>query len=334
MRVFDDQRLVTTRFDGWVSWREVAQGYVAPTLGDDVALLTRQIDDWRPDVVVTGSFAAAARVAAHRRRVPNVSVSIYPQQLAQLPSACGFASSFRASVAQEVEPDGVEVDRAVVTELAWGVSDDCILFHDPALLADARAVGFPYFDRLPARPDDLDRVEAWLGRSDEPTVLVTAGSFLGVRQQELWSVAAGALDALGVRALFVGPRRAQLDVSDGRRADVLAVGFVPLSLVAPRVTAVVHHGGIGTMFATLAAGRPAAVVPQAFDQSYNARLVAGAGVGVDASRSPLEEAVGRLLWDRSLTEGAERLGAALTPTHVAVERVVERVLARAQEGIG
>lgn len=196
MRVFSDGHLVTTRFDGWSSWRELVEGYVAPSLGDDIASLTHLIDDWQPHVLVSARFAAAERLAAFRRRVAHVGVSIYPQQLARLPTSRGFASSFRAAVVREMQVGG-DAEPATVTELSWGVSDDCVLLHDSALLAGGgdlrmgtRAVGFPYFDGLVTRPDDMERAAAWLASTSDPVVLVTFGSFLGVGQHELWSAAA------------------------------------------------------------------------------------------------------------------------------------------------
>lgn len=355
MRVFADTDMVNCRFDGWHSWRHTVQGYVAPSLSQDVAALRQLIESWQPDVVVTTSFAAAARVAAHREGVPRLEVSIYPQHAVRLDRSRSFASSLRAAVARELVRDApsgapagesLAVDPALVTELAWGVNDRSLLLHDPVLLDRApasdqlpgdgpslseRAVGFPYFDAVPVRPDDVEKVEAWLGQTDGPVVAVTAGSFLGVRQEQMWEAAARAVDALRVRAVFVGPHRS------GRQApaegsDVLVLGYVPLSQIAPRVSALVHHGGIGTMFAALRAGRPAAVIPQAFDQTHNARLVEASGAGVDMSRRPagdLEKAIGRLLEDPALSERAATVSQALTPRGVATDRVVQRILARA-----
>lgn len=356
MRVFADRRLVTRRFDGWHSWRQTVQDYVAPSLGRDVASLRQLIESWQPHVTVTTSFAAAARLAAHHEGVPRLEVSIYPQHAVRLDRSRSFASSFRASVLKELEqaassgaPGGgsAAVDPALVTELAWGVNDGCVLLHDPALLDRApatdqlprggpplsdRAVGFPYFDAVPVRQEELEKVDEWLDRADGPAVAVTAGSFLGVRQEQMWDAAARAVEALDVRAVFVGPHRSGREPPAAAGSDILVLGYVPLSQIAPRVSALVHHGGIGTMFAALRAGRPAAVVPQAFDQTHNARLVEAAGAGIDMSRRPagdLEKVIGRLVEDPALSEGAAGISQALTPRGAATDRVVQHVLARA-----
>ncbi len=54
---------------------------------------------------------------------------------------------------------------------------------------------------------------------------------------------------------------------------------VPHAALMPHVAAVVHHGGAGTTYASLAAGRPAMVVPHLGDQAYYARRVHALGAG-------------------------------------------------------
>lgn len=55
--------------------------------------------------------------------------------------------------------------------------------------------------------------------------------------------------------------------------------YAPLSAVLPRCAALVHHGGIGTTAAALAAGVPQVVVPFSHDQPDNAHRVVELGVG-------------------------------------------------------
>jgi UDP:flavonoid glycosyltransferase YjiC (YdhE family) len=54
---------------------------------------------------------------------------------------------------------------------------------------------------------------------------------------------------------------------------------LPFSVALPRVSAVVHHGGIGTTSQALRAGIPQLVRPFAFDQFDNARRLQELGVG-------------------------------------------------------
>lgn len=57
------------------------------------------------------------------------------------------------------------------------------------------------------------------------------------------------------------------------------VPYAPFSQVLPHVSALVHHGGVGTTAQALRAGVPQLIVPRAFDQHDNAERVATFGCG-------------------------------------------------------
>jgi sterol 3beta-glucosyltransferase len=59
----------------------------------------------------------------------------------------------------------------------------------------------------------------------------------------------------------------------------LLVGHVPFEQLFPRVAAVVHHGGAGTVAAAARAGVPQVVVPQMADQTNWRAQVVGLGLG-------------------------------------------------------
>jgi UDP:flavonoid glycosyltransferase YjiC (YdhE family) len=68
-----DDRLVTTRFGGWSSFRRIFSRYLAPTLAADLERVESCIARWQPDVIVTTSYATAGRLAAGRAGIPHVS---------------------------------------------------------------------------------------------------------------------------------------------------------------------------------------------------------------------------------------------------------------------
>jgi UDP:flavonoid glycosyltransferase YjiC (YdhE family) len=335
MRVLEDPSIVTNRFGGWASWRCTMTDYVLPTLTADVERLEQVASQWRPDVVVTMSFAVAARVAARRLGIPLVALSIYPQHVRQLPGSRSFGLAARAEVTRLCGAGGREgCSAADAADLVWGTGTGPLL-HDPALLVPGLgwgtdAVGFPSWDAAVGQTDEVDAVARWVERSTKPVVVVTPGSFLGARQHELWTEAGEAAQRLGLRMVFLGPQRFRPDPFAGRQ-DILSAGFVPLSRLPSRVDLFVHLGGIGTSFGGLRAGRPAVVVPQAFDQSFNATLLAKAGVAVDATATPLAQAIERALGDADLASAARALGRALIPPDVAAAAAVERILAQVEQ---
>jgi UDP:flavonoid glycosyltransferase YjiC (YdhE family) len=161
--------------------------------------------------------------------------------------------------------------------------------------------------------------------------VVTLGSFIGVAVEEPWRVAAEAIRACGVRAVFVGAAGGWAAEQFADRDDIVRVGFVPLSKFLPAADALIHHGGIGTTFGALAAGIPSVVLPQAFDQSFNARLVTAAGVGTGADAKTLTERLSEALNGR-FTRSVNAARSSLIASPAATARAVEAIEQAAEEG--
>ncbi len=128
-------------------------------------------------------------------------------------------------------------------------------------------------------PDTHIAEPPWL--EGRPHVLVTLGTHLSWRRDAMRAAVRHAAHAL---PMF------QFHVSDGDRAsdrgerhgNLHRLGYVSYARDLRHYAVVVHHGGAGAVFHTLAAGLPAVVWPQDHDQcDFAARLdVAGAGVWV------------------------------------------------------
>lgn len=89
-----------------------------------------------------------------------------------------------------------------------------------------------------------------------------------------------------VRALALAGQRAiialgwnHLDADEPLPATVYLLGSAPHAWLFARVAAVVHHGGAGTTWAGLAAGRPTVVIPHTADQPAWGRRVFELGAG-------------------------------------------------------
>ncbi|GAB3888286.1 glycosyltransferase [Kibdelosporangium lantanae] len=108
-----------------------------------------------------------------------------------------------------------------------------------------------------------------------PPVLVTLGSMGGSEAGRLSGVFRDALRRAGLRGVIqsgvAGP-------GGGTDNDVLMTGNVSYDWLMPRVSAVVHHAGAGTLAATLRAGLPCVSVPVAFDNRFWARRAFELGV--------------------------------------------------------
>jgi UDP:flavonoid glycosyltransferase YjiC (YdhE family) len=88
--------------------------------------------------------------------------------------------------------------------------------------------------------------------------------------------------------------------------------YVPQSLVLPRCSAVICHGGAGTTLAALASGLPLLILPQGADQYVIGDLVVGANVGnrlvpSEVSPAAIRSSVVALLNGSTYTANAQRL---------------------------
>lgn len=140
---------------------------------------------------------------------------------------------------------------------------------------------------------------------------------------------------IGFGSMVISDRAAELDLileaiqRSGRRAVVSAFGSgngrespstfflrapVPHEWLFPRVAAVVHHGGCGTLARGLWAGRPTVAVPFFGDQRRWAARVVALGVGpepiphAELTAERLAVAVGAAVEDAAMRERAEALG--------------------------
>jgi UDP:flavonoid glycosyltransferase YjiC (YdhE family) len=93
----------------------------------------------------------------------------------------------------------------------------------------------------------------------------------------LFRAACEATERCGLRALFLTRHQDQLP--DRLPPSILHCEFAPFQDLFPRCAAVLHHGGIGTVAAALAAGVPQLIRPLCFDQIDNGARVARLGAG-------------------------------------------------------
>lgn len=136
--------------------------------------------------------------------------------------------------------------------------------------------GFITWDRVSSFPDPAG-VTQFLS-AGEPPVLVTLGASSSLDPQQFYRHAAEAAIRLGRRALVLtGPT--PIDVDLPHDPGVFGTTFAPLSVVAPRCLAAVHHGGVGTTTGVLSAGLPQLLVPRGFDQPQTALRMTRLGVG-------------------------------------------------------
>jgi UDP:flavonoid glycosyltransferase YjiC (YdhE family) len=139
---------------------------------------------------------------------------------------------------------------------------------------NTHAVGFPLEDLKSSFPIPAE-LAAWLEQGDKP-VLLSPGSG-NVQAREFFREGIAACERLGRRALLGTRFPEQLPHPLPPHARQFE--YLPFSELLPRVCALVHHGGIGTMSQAFAAGVPQLVMPMGHDQPDNAHRMKQLGAG-------------------------------------------------------
>ena len=179
----------------------------------------------------------------------------------------------------------------------------------PDWSGEKKQAGFCFYDP-PERKQLPTDVEAFL-EAGPPPVLITLGSAAVMTAGNFFQEATKALSDLQLRGvLLVGPDANRPSKLPG---SILALGYVPYGFIMPRVQAVVHQCGIGTLSQVLRAGLPSVACPFAFDQPNNARRLEALGVAEiiypkSRTAQDLATALKRLLGGTA-TRRAQELGA-------------------------
>jgi MGT family glycosyltransferase len=154
----------------------------------------------------------------------------------------------------------------------------------------------------------------WDDPGGRPLVLVALSSTVMSHEQELLQRAADALGRLPVRGLVTtGPAIDPAAIRAPANVDVRR--WVRHADVLPSCSAVLTHGGHGTVMKALAAGVPLVVAPLGRDQPDNAARVVHAGAGLWISKKAgvpaIHDAIAKVLDEPRYRAAAQSMAATL-----------------------
>jgi sterol 3beta-glucosyltransferase len=183
-----------------------------------------------------------------------------------------------------------------------------------------RAVRGPLGEGLPA---DL---EAWID-AGEPPVFLGFGSMPMLDPDRFLAMAAEATRSLGIRAVVNMPGAGRGASAPDQPGHLRTVGAVDHERLLRRCSAAVHHGGAGTLAASLRAGLPTMVCSVWADQPFWGKRVEMLGAGTHVpfkrlDRSKLEAGIRKLLSD-PVRERAAAVGEAIRSEGDGTERAAE-----------
>lgn len=254
-------------------------------------------------LVIAQSIAPAARIAHEKLGISYITLNLQPMSfwsIHQPPRFSGLAlpeylpyglksyilnaanehvidKQFAPEINKFLDELGLPPQKNFFTE--WMYSPQMVIGAFPEWFASP-APDWPPSSFLcgfivPPNLTDLSSdLETFLN-SGEPPLLFTAGSAMQ-HAASFFLTAAEVTRKLKTRSIFNTSYPEQVPPGLGNRFFIS--DYVSYQKLLPKVKAVVHHGGIGTIAHALAAGKPQLIVPFAHDQPDNAYRAVKLGV--------------------------------------------------------
>lgn len=248
--------------------------------------MTATAREFKADIIVHEPFAAAAALAAAALDIPavlhNIGLDHGERIIAEALACLGPARVPPHAAALSIAPP------SVVTVPGWPL----------------RYV--PYSHPSPPPPDWLNEPCA------RPRILVTRSTMIGDGRTTMLTSILRAASDVDAEFVIVRPDR-RMDRRRHLPDNVRTVGWTVLRDVLPHCTAMVNHGGAGSVYAALHAGIPQIATPDTGDRGWNARSVEqrGAGLAVRA-RSITPAHLHELVHNTNLAHNARQVAAEIS----------------------
>lgn len=190
----------------------------------------------------------------------------------------------------------------------WIHSPDKVLGLFPDWFAQQRSdwpaaselAGFVFFDEAENKPISKG-LETFIAKGNPP-VIFTAGTPIS-GAASFFETSARACEKLNLRGILL--TRYRESIPQNLTENIYYCEYAPFSKLFLKVSAVVHHGGIGTCAQALRAGIPQLITPFGMDQPDNASRLVKFGVGekihIKKYKSPVvEKKLERLITDKTI----------------------------------
>jgi glycosyltransferase (activator-dependent family) len=307
-----------------VTWSYLQDGYDIQVPKwhkmSNVPLVSDLVDfarHWQPDLVIwepstyAGAIAAAACGAAHARMLFSVDGFGVTRQRHQRLKTEQPQADRSDPLADWIASYGAQYGFEFSEELITG--QFTISLVPPSLGVEADLHYLPV-RHIPYAGAAV--VPAWLrAEPQRPRVAIT----MGISTADLTGEVVDLPDVLAeladldieiVATLSEAAQRNIPTVPD----NVRLVSYVPLHALVPTCTAVMHHGGFGTLLTTAAHGKPQLILPWNNDGPSLARRVAAQGAGLalhvfQGSGRPVRDRLLRILRETKFQQAADRLSA-------------------------
>ncbi len=303
--LFPDQpynRLAPSEILGWYLPHLFGEVLTPAMLGD----LELLVQSWRPDVVLHETWEFAGPIAAASAGIPSIC------QTLGLRIDDRILDSVAAAVAPLWEQRGLEPDptAGLYRSLCLDTMPPSFQRYESAQSRDVIRALRPIAE--PPVPGEL--LPQWIEhRRNVPLVYMTLGTNNGTNSDvSMFRSVIDGLDDLDVDVLITIGFGKDPSTIGPLASNVHVENYVPQSLLLPHCSAVICHGGPGTILNSLTQGLPLLILPQGADQYVMGERILAAGVGLrlvpeDVNPSSVRANVLALLEESSYRAGAHRL---------------------------
>ena len=303
--LFPDQpynRLAPSEILGWYLPHLFGEVLTPAMLGD----LELLVQSWGPDVVLHETWEFAGPIAAASAGIPSIC------QTLGLRIDDRILDSVAAAVAPLWEQRGLEPDptAGLYRSLCLDTMPPSFQRYESAQSRDVIRALRPIAE--PPVPGEL--LPQWIEhRRNVPLVYMTLGTNNGTNSDvSMFRSVIDGLDDLDVDVLITIGFGKDPSTIGPLASNVHVENYVPQSLLLPHCSAVICHGGPGTILNSLTQGLPLLILPQGADQYVMGERILAAGVGLrlvpeDVNPSSVRANVLALLEESSYRAGAHRL---------------------------
>jgi UDP:flavonoid glycosyltransferase YjiC (YdhE family) len=259
---------------------------------------------WRPDLLVCDEIDFGAMVIAERLGLPYASVLVIAAgSFVRAPLLSETLNRLRAEHGLAPDPELAMLSRYLV------LSPFPRSYRDPAFPLPDTA----HLIRPPARGNAPEGAPAWAARiPGAPVVYFTLGTVFNLESGDLFQRVLAGLGDLPINVIATVGR--QIDPAElGPQPDNIQIErYIAQAQLLPHCSAVVSHGGSGSVIGALAHGLPAVLIPMGADQPLNAGRCVDLGVAqaldpVAATPASVRAAVQAVLGEPGYRRAAERL---------------------------
>jgi sterol 3beta-glucosyltransferase len=163
------------------------------------------------------------------------------------------------------------------------MGDEVLVASDKEINEAREGVEFKFIQTaympLPSKMKLPKDVEKFLD-DGKPPVFIGFGSNPIARPEEYFTMFSHVLEATNQRLII---SKGWADLPETKEKDILYVEEMPYEYLFPRLAAVIHHGGTGTMAVAARAGIPQAAFPFMADQFENRKQITRLGIGPDTT---------------------------------------------------